>query len=46
MVRNDRGIKSVAGLEGKTVAVPAIGNVQYVILEKAIREAGLKPVVR
>ncbi|MHB9093848.1 MAG: ABC transporter substrate-binding protein [Eubacteriales bacterium] len=46
VVRNDRGIKSVAGLEGKTVAVPAIGNVQYVILEKAIRKAGLKPVVR
>jgi len=46
VVRNGLDIDSVADLKGKTLAVPAVGNVQYVILEKAIREAGLKPVVR
>lgn len=46
VVRKGLNINSVADLEGKTLAVPAIGNVQYVILEKAIREAGLKPVVK
>lgn len=46
VIRKGLDIKSMADLEGKTLAVPAIGNVQYVILDKAIREAGLKPVVR
>ena len=46
VVRNDRNINSVSDLAGKNVAVPAIGNVQYVLLEKAVREAGLKPVVQ
>lgn len=46
VVRKDRDIKAVADLAGKTLAVPAIGNVQYVVLEKAIREAGLRSVIK
>ncbi len=46
VVRNDREINNVSDLAGKTIAVPAIGNVQYVLLEKALRDGGLKPVVQ
>ena len=46
VVRNDRNINKVSDLAGKTIAVPAIGNVQYVLLEKALREGGLKAVVQ
>lgn len=46
VVRNDENINSVSDLAGKTVAVPAIGNVQYLLLEKALRAAGLKTVVK
>lgn len=46
VVRKDEDIQSIADLTGKTLAVPAVGNVQYVILEKALRQAGLTPIVR
>ncbi len=46
VVRNDTDINKVSDLAGKTIAVPAIGNVQYVLLEKALREGGLEPVVQ
>jgi len=46
VVRTDLGIDSVADLEGKTIAVPGIGTVQYTLLDKALREQGLRPVVK
>ena len=44
VVRGD--INSVSDLEGKTVAVPGVGTVQYTLLDKALREEGLRPVVK
>lgn len=46
VVRDDLDINDVSDLAGKTLAIPAVGNVQYVLLEKAVREAGLKPVIQ
>lgn len=38
----DSGITSVSGLENKTIAVPATGSIQYVLLKAAVEDAGLK----
>jgi NitT/TauT family transport system substrate-binding protein len=38
----DSGITSVSGLENKTIAVPATGSIQYVLLKAAVEDAGLE----
>lgn len=40
----DSGIKSVAELSGKNVAIPQIGNTQHLCLLDLLQENGLKPV--
>lgn len=40
----DSGIKSVADLSGKTVAIPQIGNTQHLCLLQLLKENNLKPV--
>lgn len=44
IVRKDSGIKSVADLAGKNVAIPQIGNTQHLCLLDLLSENGLKPV--
>ncbi|MCM1157996.1 MAG: aliphatic sulfonate ABC transporter substrate-binding protein [Bacteroidales bacterium] len=39
----DSGIKSVADLSGKTVAIPQIGNTQHLCLLQLLADNGLKP---
>lgn len=46
VVRSDLGISSVADLKGKTIAVPGVGTVQYTLLDKALKEKGLRPVIK
>ena len=46
VVRSDLDIKSVADLKDKTIAVPGVGTVQYTLLDKALREEGLRPVIK
>ncbi len=46
VVRSDLGINTVEDLKGKTIAVPGVGTVQYTLLEKALREKGLRPVIK
>ena len=42
--REDSGIESMADLEGKTVAIPQIGNTQHLNLLKLLDDNGLAPV--
>lgn len=44
VVGKDSGIKSVADLSGKTVAIPQIGNTQHLCLLHLLEENGLKSV--
>lgn len=44
VVGKDSGVKTVADLDGKTVAVPTFGSTQDVGLMKALQQAGLKVV--
>jgi len=46
VVRTDLNINSMEDLEGKTIAVPGVGTVQYTLLDKALREKGLRPVIK
>ncbi len=46
VVRSDGEIKSLADLEGRTIAVPGIGTVQYTLLDKALRAEGLRAVIK
>ncbi|MHB9094101.1 MAG: ABC transporter substrate-binding protein [Eubacteriales bacterium] len=46
VVRSDLGINTIADLKGKTIAVPGMGTVQYTLLEKALKEKGLRPVIK
>lgn len=46
VVRSDSGINSIADLQGKTIAVPGIGTVQYTLLEKAVKDKGLRLVIK
>ena len=46
IVRSDMETSSMAGLKGKTIAVPGIGTVQYTLLDKALKERGLQPVIK
>lgn len=42
VARKDAGIKDVAGLDGKKVAIPQIGNTQDISLRNLMTQAGLK----
>lgn len=42
IVVKKEGIISLADLQGKTIAIPGIGTVQWFLLDKAAGEAGLK----
>lgn len=42
--RPEAGIETVEDLDGKTVAIPQIGNTQHLSLLKLLSENGLKPV--
>ena len=44
MKRPEAGIETVEDLDGKTVAIPQIGNTQHLSLLKLLSENGLKPV--
>jgi len=46
VVRTDSGINSISDLQGKTIAIPGIGTVQYTLLEKAIKDKGLRLVIK
>ncbi len=46
VVQSDSSITTVKELAGKTVAVPAVGTIQYFILGQAARQAGLKLVIK
>nr|WP_269438314.1 ABC transporter substrate-binding protein [Phosphitispora fastidiosa] len=46
VVKSDGKIKTLADLEGRTIAVPGIGTVQHTLLDKALREEGLRPVIK
>lgn len=46
VVRNDLNINSLAELTGKTVAVPGVGTVQYTLLDKAMKENGLRTKIK
>lgn len=46
VVRGDLSINTTADLKGKTIAVPGVGTVQYTLLEKALKEKGLRPVIK
>lgn len=46
VVKNDSGINSISDLAGKTIAVPGIGTMQYTLLEKAIKDKGLRLVIK
>lgn len=39
-------IREIKDFAGKTIAVPAVGTVQYFVVDTALREAGLKPVLK
>jgi NitT/TauT family transport system substrate-binding protein len=42
IVKTGSGIKSIDGLQNKTIAVPSTGSIQYVLLKAAVVDAGLK----
>ncbi|MCD7708769.1 MAG: aliphatic sulfonate ABC transporter substrate-binding protein [Clostridiales bacterium] len=44
VARSDAGISSVSDLDGKTVAVPQLGNTQHLCLLALLTENGLSPV--
>ncbi len=44
VVKNE--INALADMAGKTIAVPGVGTVQYTLLDKALREEGLRPVIK
>jgi NitT/TauT family transport system substrate-binding protein len=46
VVRRDSSIKDLKGLAGKTVAIPAVGNVQYFLLKKIAEQAGYRLVLK
>ncbi|MFZ5597729.1 MAG: ABC transporter substrate-binding protein [Bacillota bacterium] len=46
VTRKDSRINSISDLAGKVVAVPAIGTVQYSVLDMALKKEGLKPVLQ
>jgi len=46
VVRSDLAITLVSDLKGKTIAVPGVGTVQYTLLDKALKERGLQPVIK
>lgn len=46
IVRNDTAINSVADLKGKTIAVPGLGTVQFTLLDKALKNNGLRPIIK
>ncbi|WP_366922755.1 ABC transporter substrate-binding protein [Metallumcola ferriviriculae] len=46
VVRPDAGIDDFSDLKGKTIAIPAIGTVQYYLLEKALNDSNLKTQVK
>jgi len=41
IVKAGAGITSIDGLQNKTIAVPATGSIQYVLLKAAVENAGL-----
>jgi sulfonate transport system substrate-binding protein len=41
VVKADSGITSIDGLQNMTIAVPATGSIQYVLLKAAVENAGL-----
>jgi NitT/TauT family transport system substrate-binding protein len=41
IVKAGSGIKSIDGLQNKTIAVPSTGSIQYVLLKAAVVDAGL-----
>ena len=43
VVRSDSGITKMADLRGKTIAIPAKGNMQDFIVRRGLEEAGLDP---
>lgn len=43
VVRPDSGIKTLADLKGKTIAIPAKGNMQDFIVRRGLEKAGLDP---
>jgi len=43
VVRPDSGFKSLADLKGKTIAIPAKGNMQDFIVRRGLEKAGLDP---
>ena len=43
VARNDSDIRSAAGLDGKTVAIPQFGNTQHLSLLMLLTASGLKP---
>jgi len=42
IVKADAGMSSMDDLQNKTIAVPATGSIQYVLLKAAVEEAGLE----
>ncbi len=42
IVKVGSGIHSIGGLQNKTIAVPSTGAIQFVLLKKAITDAGLE----
>jgi len=46
VVGSSGNINSVDDLKGKTIAVPGVGTVQYTLLEKALKNEGLRPVLK
>lgn len=46
VVRSDLNVNSLKELNGKTIAVPGVGTVQYAILDKAMKENGLRTVIK
>jgi NitT/TauT family transport system substrate-binding protein len=42
VVKANAGIRSIEDLQNKTIAVPATGSIQYVLLRAAVEDAGLQ----
>ncbi|KUO51701.1 MAG: hypothetical protein APF76_15055 [Desulfitibacter sp. BRH_c19] len=45
VVGKDSGISNINDLGGKTIAIPGIGTVQHFVVDSALREAGIMPVL-
>src|SRR6516165_666936 len=43
VVRSDSGIATMTGLRGKTIAIPAKGNMQDFVVRRGLEKAGLDP---